>query len=496
MPLMGLSAEDLDFLELVSEAAFANPFGARRAELDEALSGRPEGDPALVDVLTDRVSARLSNIKAHIEDLDRSALGEREEALFTSAVAFAQFHRFVPQMDALLRRQLRESEAVAVPFAADLLRELTAQGFDVARAEHLVALFYQMRRAWFFIDESLVGTSGCMQTLREGLWNAVFTRDVRRYEATLHSKMEDFSILLLGETGTGKGAAAAAVGRSAYIPFDGKRMAFATHFDDAFVPINLSQFSESLLESELFGHKKGAFTGAIEAFMGVLGRCKPHGTIFLDEIGEISSTVQIKLLRVLQDRVYSPVGSHQQLRFEGRVLAATNRSLPELRGPDGFRDDFYYRLSSQHVFLPALRLRVQEDASELDRLIENLLARMLGVRVAPPPLLDDVRTAVHRDVPGDYPWPGNVRELEQSLRRVLLTGRCVPEGSAAPQAPAKAYDSPFLSAVASGTLSSEEVLQGYCALLYEQLGTFVDVARRTGLDRRTVKKYVDSSRRE
>jgi transcriptional regulator with GAF, ATPase, and Fis domain len=107
-------------------------------------------------------------------------------------------------------------------------------------------------------------------------------------------------------------------------------------FTRGFVPLNLSQYPETLIESELFGHKKGAFTGAVEAHEGVFSRCSPHGEIFLDEIGDVSTHLQIKLLQVLQERTFSPVGSHEKLRFRGRVIAATNQSLDALRDQSFF----------------------------------------------------------------------------------------------------------------------------------------------------------------
>ncbi len=134
-----------------------------------------------------------------------------------------------------------------------------------------------------------------MRNLRLHLWNNVFTHDIRWYEQYLWNRMEDFSTLLLGETGTGKGTAAAAIGRSGFIPYDEKKGCFTESFTRNFIAINLSQFAESLIESELFGHKKGAFTGAVEHHDGVFTRCTPYGSIFLDEVGDISVPIQVKL---------------------------------------------------------------------------------------------------------------------------------------------------------------------------------------------------------
>ncbi|HID70417.1 MAG TPA: hypothetical protein EYP35_08165 [Desulfobacterales bacterium] len=118
---------------------------------------------------------------------------------------------------------------------------------------HYFALFFQMRRAYFFIQRSLIGYSSAMKQLRAQLWNNIFTCDINRYTKGLWRRMEDFSTLLLGETGTGKSLAAAAIGRSGYIPFDLKKSCFKDNFATAFVSRNLSQYSEQLIESELFG---------------------------------------------------------------------------------------------------------------------------------------------------------------------------------------------------------------------------------------------------
>ena len=251
-------------------------------------------------------------------------------------------------------------------------------GFTDADRLRYFAIFYQLRRAYYFIRTGLVGNSPSMKALRKHLWNCVFTHDMSWFESHLWDRMEDFSILLLGETGTGKGSAAAAIGRSGFIPFDPDKKCFTESFTRNFVAINLSQYSEGVLESELFGHKKGAFTGAVDNHEGLFSRCAPHGVIFLDEIGDVGVPVQIKLLQVLQERVFFPVGSHEAKRFSGRIIAATNRQLDDLRQSGKFRDDLYFRLCSDEVVLPPLRLRLGEDPRELDLLIDSILSRLYG----------------------------------------------------------------------------------------------------------------------
>jgi DNA-binding NtrC family response regulator len=292
--------------------------------------------------------------------------------------------------------------------------------------------------------------------------------------------MEDFSTLLLEETGTGKGAAAAALGRSGFIPYDEGKKSFVESFMRSFISVSLSQFPESLIESELFGHRKGSFSGAIDHHEGVLARCRPHGAIFIDEIGDVPPTVQIKLLQVLQERVFSPVGSHEKLRFRGRVIAATNRPLDALRKEGAFREDFFYRLCSDVITVPPLRVRLREDPDEMDQLLRHLVRRLTGQDSGS--LAGEMREALARSPGKDYPWPGNVRELEQAVRRILIAGRY--EGSR-PEVP-----NDLAAGIEAGTLDAESLLSGYCRLLYQRAGTYEEVARKMGLDRRTVKKYI------
>lgn len=323
-----------------------------------------------------------------------------------------------------------------------------------------------------------------MQRLRRALWDNVFTHDMRGYRAGLRNRMEDFSTLLLGETGTGKGQAAAAIGRSQFIPYFPQKRRFAANFTKAFISINLSQFPETLIESELFGHRKGAFTGAIEHYDGVFARCNVHGALFIDEIGDVSIPVQIKLLEVLQERSFTPLGSHEKKHFSGRVIAATNKPLDELRQEGRFRDDFFYRLCTDVISVPSLQQRIMESSGELEELVRLLVTRIVGAEN------DELTTfaieTITESLPRNYHWPGNVRELEQAVRRILLTGRYEGDLTHKPKNQAEQ----LAELMFDGQLSAQELLGRYCAMMYRRFGTYTEVADRTGLDRRTVRKYI------
>jgi two-component system, NtrC family, response regulator HydG len=476
------------FFETVASAAFANPFGEKRDDLDRAIGGAAPGSCAadiLRSVLT-RIAAEIDGLRVKgLADLRSQDASRRDE--LRTVFLFHVYHRYVGDFDRLIQAQLHSGDAPSrVPFAREVLAELSGFGLTDEEAVRFFAVFYQLRRAFYFISHGLVGSSASMKNLRRHLWDCVFTHDMRWFEARLWNRMEDFSILLLGATGTGKGAAAAAIGRSGFIPFDPARGGFTESFTRNFVAINLSQYSEGVLESELFGHKKGAFTGAMEQHDGLFSRCAPHGVIFLDEIGDISIPVQIKLLQVLQERIFYPVGSHEAKRFSGRIVAATNRPLDELIVSGQFRDDLYYRLCSDVITLPALHQRLQEEPAELDNLLDNILFRLAGEIPEPEQRL--VKNQLKRDVGPDYQWPGNVRELEQAVKRIILTGRY--QAMQEKGSPSRDAAGELLQQIQQGDLSAEALLARYCAGLYQRYGTYEEVSRRTQLDRRTVKKYV------
>jgi hypothetical protein len=483
--MLRLSESDRRFFGLVARAAYANPFGNERATLDGEIADTHADDPKVMARLLARLTERLNALRTEGR-ADQTKYSEEDRERLRAAVLFQEFHRFLPDIDQHILGEERSQGPQRVPYAAPLFRELEPYGIRAAGAVRMLELFYQIRRAHCFIRERLVGLGTSMRRVREELWNAVFTRDIRRYERYLWNRMEDFSLLILGETGTGKGQAAMAVGASGFIAFDEKKGAFTRCFADSLVSLNLSAFPETLIESELFGHRKGAFTGAVDHHAGALARVPPHGTIFLDEIGEVKEALQIKLLRVLSERTYSEVGGHTEHRFGGRVMAATHRSIDALRSEGRLRHDFFYRLCASTVALPPLRVRLAEEPAELDVLVAHIVARVLGEPAAA--LAEEITQVIRRDL-ASHLFAGNVRELEQAVRRVLLTGSCAPTATLA-ETLASAHA--LTADVERGEISAEHLLMKYCAMLYSRSNSYVEVARITGLDRRTAKKYAEA----
>ncbi len=483
-----LTTSEKQSLSNISDVLHANPFSNKRLTVDQKIADFPpqatytERYAKLVEAVSREVNRLVSEGKGDIRMFEG-----KDRALAEEVFAYHAYNQFFLRFDPLIEKQLAVGETpCATPFADEALSMIVRFGFTPEEALQLFAVSFQIRRAYYFILNGIIGRSSCMRSLRESLWNNVVTQDVVLYSKRLWNRMEDYSTLLLGETGSGKGISARAIGQSGYIPFDKKKGCFVESFSHAFTSLNLSQFSELLIESELFGHKKGAFTGAVSDHKGALSRCSRYGAIFLDEIGEVSVPVQIKLLQVLEDRVYSPVGSHEQKRFPGRIIAATNQPLDRLRRGKMMRDDFYYRLCSDVILVPPLRQRIKEDPLELDDLVAHTLKRIVGD--GSDDLTTHVVDAIRLQAPDDYAWPGNVRELEQCIRRILLKRNYQIDRIAATSGD---VEDNLITGIKEGSLNVQELLSHYCALLYDRVGSYEEVARKTALDRRTVKKYID-----
>jgi transcriptional regulator with GAF, ATPase, and Fis domain len=212
----------------------------------------------------------------------------------------------------------------------------------------------------------------------------------------------DVTVLLLGETGTGKDVVARLL------------HGLSDRAGRPFVPINCGAIPEALMESELFGHTRGAFTGASERRQGKF-MAADGGTLFLDEVGELAAPLQVKLLRVLQDQVVTPVGVDDALhRVDVRVIAATNRNLEQRVEAGEFRADLFYRLNVVPIEIPPLRER-SEDVPILVQSFQDSANRRFGRRVV---LCPDAVAALRA-----YRWPGNVRELEHMIERLVVTAK-------------------------------------------------------------------------
>ena len=222
------------------------------------------------------------------------------------------------------------------------------------------------------------------------------------YEQIRQVAPSDATVLVRGSSGTGKELVASAI------------QSLSSRKDKPFVVLNCSALPEALVESELFGHEKGAFTDARERRIG-RAEAADGGTLFLDEIGDLSIPVQVKLLRFLQERTFSRVGSNEVLRSDVRFIAATSRNLEDLMAKKLFREDLYYRLSVFPIALPDLAKR----SDDVVLLAQHFLSRMsvkYGKKVAriSPPAVNMLQA---------YSWPGNVRELENCMERAVLTAK-------------------------------------------------------------------------
>ncbi len=477
-----MRSEERQFFKKIKTAITANPFSSDRLSVDLEITGMDSSAPT-EEILASLVYRVEKIIERTVEGkLPAQFTDSEDRQLFYYGVLFRLFHKFCDGFDEHILEQIeRGDQPCKVEFADHFFQELARYDFEENQAERYFSLFFQMRRGYFFISR-IAGRSQCVRDLRKRLWNNIFTCDIELYERFLWNRLEDFSTMLLGETGTGKGLAASAIGRSGYIPFNRTKNSFAESFSRNFISINLSQFPEQLIESELFGHKKGAFTGAVDSHAGVFSRCSPHGAIFLDEIGDVSVPVQIKLLQVLQERTFTPVGSRAGERFKGRVIAATNKSLEKLRQEGEMRDDFYYRLCSDVIHVPSLEQRLQENADEITLLLSHIIPKILGQTSEE--LEVKVASYIRENQPSGYHWPGNIRELEQCVRRILISN------SYEWQFVADKHES-LADLLTGHELTAQELLSQYCRVLYQQQQSYEGVGRITGLDRRTVKKYID-----
>jgi len=304
---------------------------------------------------------RIRDLHPHIEVMVLTQYGTIDSAVEATRMGALDYVTKPFRLEELRTRLERAAQAVELQQENRLLREQlrTRPGFG-----------------------SMIGMSAKMQ---------------RVYKLIEKVSQHEYPVLVLGESGTGKEL----VARS--IHFSGPRK------DRPFVPVDCSALVPTLIESELFGYVKGAFTGALHAKQGLLEAAN-GGTLFLDEIGDMPVDLQAKLLRVLQEREVKPVGATERRAIDVRIIAATNRDLETAIRSGSFRQDLYFRLNVVQIKLPPLR----ERKSDIPLLVTYLLEKFSGVQGPVRTISDDAMRRLMA-----YDWPGNVRELENAIERAV-----------------------------------------------------------------------------
>ncbi len=499
-----LTAKERAFVSAVSELGYSNPFLPERVSLERAALGSefvdgepvwslPVDEPARPRANAWRIIQRLDTLLEQLRDRLREGTAAHPDDLawYEDAVLHLLYHRFYqPLFEANFGMDIERPARwrFYTDFLAAFRHFLAVDGITFPTRHdprHTFACFRQIQRAFEQILRDIIGNSMPAARLRASVWQSIFTHDMRRYRRTLFGHMADFATLITGPSGTGKELAARAIAQSPYAAFDDRRLTFADDNVESFFPINISALSPTLVESELFGHRRGAFTGAVVDRKGWLETCPPSGSVFLDELGDLDPAIQVKLLRVIETRTFHPVGETASKRFHGKLIAATNRDLAADIQSGRFREDLYYRLCSDQITTPSLAAQFADSPSVLRELVAYMARKVAGAEGDE--LAHEVIQWIDEHLEADYAWPGNYRELEQCVKNVLIRRDYRPSRS-----DEKAGDDAIdLSRdIQNGRLSAEELVSRYCAIVYAETGSYEETARRLKIDRRTVKSKV------
>ena len=492
-----LTRNERSFLDAVSALTNCNPFLPERIALERTALGpdfvadkadwnlhiESAGEHPNISRLLERAERIARELRGRLTASQKAT--DEELALYEDLVLFLLYHwsRNGFELQRVSRERVRGYAEFRRQAECFFVGTSLAQSVNLP---HAFACCFQVRRAFHHIFTSLVGTSKALARLRAAIWQSIFTHELRRYRRVLFNRMADLTTLVTGPSGTGKELVAQAIAQARYIPFNETQQRFELPNGELFFPLNVSALAPTLVESELFGHRRGSFTGAAQDRSGWLEICPAVGSVFLDEVGDIELSVQVKLLRALQTRTFQRLGESEARHFQGKIIAATNRDLGEEIAAGRFRADFYYRLCSDLLHTPSLHEQLHESQDELRVLVHFIVERIVGAEETER-VTDEVLEWIEGHLGAHYSWPGNFRELEQCVRNIIVRGQYHPV-----QMPARGAYEELGRDVRTGSLTAEELLRRYTSLVHAQTENIEETARRLDLDRRTVKARIDA----
>jgi Sigma-54 interaction domain len=509
---MPVTRQDKSRIRELARLAYCNPFERERMELErQVLGDQYEDDSGMVWSRTgtmgvaNRARANISAItKVATEMVEKvkhefangagGAQGFTPEQLgdYWDVVTYVLLYRHIAEVAPGDFDQPKTVSRIWDRFLVDF-REFSvvagAEKAGIADPAHLFSCLAQVHRSFLSIYDFIIGESLPVIRLRAAIWESIFTSDLRRYRRVLFNRMGALPTLITGPSGTGKELVARAIGMSQYVAFDPAKKAFASAQTSRFHALNLSAMTETLVESELFGHRKGAFTGAVEDRVGWLEQCPASGAIFLDELGELNLALQVKLLRVVQQREFSRIGESTCRAFRGKLIGATNRDL-DLEMQEGrFREDLYYRLCADQIRTPGLREQLDDRPEDLQPLVDEIAHRLAGEEARQ--FACEATAWIRSNLGNDYPWRGNFRELEQCVSSIMIRGSYIPRSVTRSLTGVPAGRPNWLDEIGAGNLSANDVLSRYCTWIFFRTGSYESAASLLGIDRRTVKAKVD-----
>jgi len=484
-------------LEGIHSLAFVNPFAEQRDEIEGSII-RQMGRTEIPWIRNSKFTNEFNQVLYWVERAEQSLLSGMakgyESAVRAEQMAslayFSLYHELVDDLDALIESE--ESDLTAnrklfkkIEAGIKKRRPLVLGGRSAMweKPAHIFSCFYQLRRAFLCLFNEIVGWSAPLRALRVRVWESVFTKDMLSYQQWMHESVGRFPTLILGPTGSGKEIVARAIGLSRFIPYDSRSGQFASNPKKSFCPVNLSALTETLIESELFGHRKGSFTGAMRDHAGIFKTAGQYGTVFLDEIGEVPESIQVKLLRILQSGEFQAIGGDAPSFYEGKIIAATHRDLGEQVRNGGMREDFFYRLCGDQVTTIGLQDILASSPKEIVNSVHYICTKLFGSDGAKE-LSSRVVNKLESVLPSHYSWPGNFRELEQAVRNIIVHDEFVPLVNS------DRNEEDIEGIYAGSQVTLSEWNQIYARKAYENTGSYREAARRLDADQRTIKKLV------